>query len=612
MKSAPQHRFPAVRGRLPSQFRSKSRPSGIHDPQMRSSLRLRISCGMLPHYPLLTTHFCFPFVFMLLQIPFPATPLFSHPYKTPGGVPQFTSKGNKIWPRKLLNPASSITPLAARIASPTVCVAACSPSTRTPRIAPITPGSRRTSANPPTPPPPSPPTSRNSAPPSPSTPSSPASSSSSPKTKSLPAAPPSSPTSPINSSALFPRSIANSIPRKIRTSLRRSSLTRLARTAANSPSRSQSPRTPMCAPDTVAQPLGCPPRAPRRQCSSQRKIGLSTMIGSRSPQHEPILVGSGLRNPSLCVVLTTVRVFASVKERSASPLQQRRPCGLRPREKTFAQRHHHPDDGLRNERPPGRHVEGSHSKNQSGSDHRRYHAQRRALRSAGRGPGHRLRVFLFSAAHDSCRDRRSGSGHGAAALAGDRRKPIFCGAGQWRAFRDLRARGKRGRAERYRRPLFLAARQQNISWARHFCAHRGLAIQRMADRQYGRRNHGPQKIRAAQAESHRRRGERHCDARRHVRKPGDEFPCRRFAGKRADQRRSEISGWHASRVAYGPDLRERRRRRARGLRRIRRIRGDRGEQRQCFADAEYWAGNGGRTHQVTSSKRNCLRLQLYW
>jgi hypothetical protein len=31
--------------------------------------------------------FCSPFVFTTLRIPFPATPVFSHPYKTPGGVP---------------------------------------------------------------------------------------------------------------------------------------------------------------------------------------------------------------------------------------------------------------------------------------------------------------------------------------------------------------------------------------------------------------------------------------------------------------------------------------------------------------------------------------------
>ena len=31
--------------------------------------------------------FCSPFVFTTLRIPFPATPVFSHPYKSPGGVP---------------------------------------------------------------------------------------------------------------------------------------------------------------------------------------------------------------------------------------------------------------------------------------------------------------------------------------------------------------------------------------------------------------------------------------------------------------------------------------------------------------------------------------------
>ena len=30
--------------------------------------------------------FCRPFVFITLQIPFPASPMFSHPYKTPGSV----------------------------------------------------------------------------------------------------------------------------------------------------------------------------------------------------------------------------------------------------------------------------------------------------------------------------------------------------------------------------------------------------------------------------------------------------------------------------------------------------------------------------------------------
>jgi hypothetical protein len=51
-------------------------------------------CTRRSHYPLLTAHdprFCGPFVFILLQIPFPATPFLSHPYKTPGGVRVHTS-----------------------------------------------------------------------------------------------------------------------------------------------------------------------------------------------------------------------------------------------------------------------------------------------------------------------------------------------------------------------------------------------------------------------------------------------------------------------------------------------------------------------------------------
>jgi len=49
---------------------------------------------------------------------------------------------------------------------------------------------------------------------------------------------------------------------------------------------------------------------------------------TQSPAGQPKVAGSGLRNASSQAVLTPVRTFASVKERSASPLQQRRPCGL--------------------------------------------------------------------------------------------------------------------------------------------------------------------------------------------------------------------------------------------------------------------------------------------
>jgi hypothetical protein len=60
------------------------------------------------------------------------------------------------------------------------------------------------------------------------------------------------------------------------------------------------------------------------------------------------LAGSGLRNGSLQVVLTPVRVFASVKERCASPLQDGGPADFTTRE-PIAQRDHHAHYGLWNE-----------------------------------------------------------------------------------------------------------------------------------------------------------------------------------------------------------------------------------------------------------------------
>src|SRR5260370_29718005 len=59
------------------------------------------------HYPLPTTHYPLscghPFVFMLpcldqrgVQIHFPATPFFSHPYKTPGGVGSRTQSSPRL------------------------------------------------------------------------------------------------------------------------------------------------------------------------------------------------------------------------------------------------------------------------------------------------------------------------------------------------------------------------------------------------------------------------------------------------------------------------------------------------------------------------------------
>src|SRR5260370_12184484 len=87
--------------------------------------------------------------------------------------------------------------------------------------------------------------------------------------------------------------------------------------------------------------------------------------------HVVKLVSSGLRNRCSLAVLTPVRAFASVKERSLPTS-----AAAAPRTKTtgepIAQRHHHAADGLRNERPPGPHVQGSHSNNHPATDHPRY------------------------------------------------------------------------------------------------------------------------------------------------------------------------------------------------------------------------------------------------
>jgi hypothetical protein len=85
-------------------------PCLARSPTKSTTSRRRI---ITTHYPLLTTHFSPPFVFitlrilppaclptsifisiifMHLQIPFPAKPLFSHPYKTPGVSPTTTPR----------------------------------------------------------------------------------------------------------------------------------------------------------------------------------------------------------------------------------------------------------------------------------------------------------------------------------------------------------------------------------------------------------------------------------------------------------------------------------------------------------------------------------------
>src|SRR5882762_1194678 len=57
-----------------------------------------VSSLLSPATPCVSTtlRFCRPFVFILLQIPFPATPFLSHPYKTPGGVGVFLPGCSRI------------------------------------------------------------------------------------------------------------------------------------------------------------------------------------------------------------------------------------------------------------------------------------------------------------------------------------------------------------------------------------------------------------------------------------------------------------------------------------------------------------------------------------
>jgi hypothetical protein len=55
--------------------------------------------GWTSYYPLLTTHYPLSssFVFITLRNPFPANPLYSHPYKTPGvpPLPSFLSQASR-------------------------------------------------------------------------------------------------------------------------------------------------------------------------------------------------------------------------------------------------------------------------------------------------------------------------------------------------------------------------------------------------------------------------------------------------------------------------------------------------------------------------------------
>src|SRR6266478_2678345 len=80
------HSFPQRRSAISSvlnSFRTLSIATGVV-PHSHSDLSLR---GSVP----LCRELSPPFVFILLQIPFLASPFFSHPSKSPGGVPSVSS-----------------------------------------------------------------------------------------------------------------------------------------------------------------------------------------------------------------------------------------------------------------------------------------------------------------------------------------------------------------------------------------------------------------------------------------------------------------------------------------------------------------------------------------
>src|SRR6266481_136228 len=95
------HSFAQRRSIIPSifnSFRTLSIATGVVPPFTLSRV------GEGPALPPSNTHALLrpPFVFILLQIPFPASPFFSHPCKSPGGVPSVSSVYPE--PRRVLRP----------------------------------------------------------------------------------------------------------------------------------------------------------------------------------------------------------------------------------------------------------------------------------------------------------------------------------------------------------------------------------------------------------------------------------------------------------------------------------------------------------------------------
>ncbi len=94
------------------------------------------------------------------------------------------------------------------------------------------------------------------------------------------------------------------------------------------------------------------------------------------------------------VFLTMTCVLASVKICEATPHIAGGASPEPPRAgESIVESNHHAHYRLRHQRSSGWHAERRHSQDQSGCDHRRHHAPRRALRFAGRCTGDRRGIF---------------------------------------------------------------------------------------------------------------------------------------------------------------------------------------------------------------------------
>lgn len=78
---------------IPNSTRSMDNPSVIYESVIPCPMftRVRRVSSALDSTSSHATPFCSPFVFIILRIASPVSPLYSHPYKLPGGVPSVTS-----------------------------------------------------------------------------------------------------------------------------------------------------------------------------------------------------------------------------------------------------------------------------------------------------------------------------------------------------------------------------------------------------------------------------------------------------------------------------------------------------------------------------------------